>query len=153
MAKVKGQGATEYLVILAVIIIIALVIVSIMGWFPGIALGVTEQQSKAYWRSTAPLAIVDWKFTEDANEAALSIQNMTTEAIEIREITINGIPWDVYDVNLGAGDINRVVRGAEGKACLPDSTYQYNIEISYQTVGGIPAKTQKGLKPLIGKCG
>ena len=48
----KGQGTTEYLIILAVIIVVALVVAGVMGWFPGAATAITEQQSKAYWQAT-----------------------------------------------------------------------------------------------------
>jgi len=54
-----GQGATEYLVLLAVVLIVALVSVALLGFFPGMASDAQETQSKAYWQSASPLALVE----------------------------------------------------------------------------------------------
>ena len=55
----KGQGATEYLVLLAVVLIVALVSVALLGFFPGMASDAQETQSQAYWKGASPVAIVD----------------------------------------------------------------------------------------------
>jgi len=100
---VKGQGTTEYLIILAVIIVIALVVVGVMGWFPGLGTGITEQQSRAYWQSASPLAIKDWKITTTDTDATFTVQNMTTDKINVTEMTVDGTAIDVTDVNVSAG--------------------------------------------------
>jgi hypothetical protein len=55
-----GQGATEYLVLLAVVLIVALVSVALLGFFPGMASDSQRQQSEIYWRSASPIAITEW---------------------------------------------------------------------------------------------
>ncbi len=55
-----GQGATEYLVLLAVVLIVALVSVALLGFFPGMASDAQLTQSKAYWASAQPIAITEW---------------------------------------------------------------------------------------------
>jgi len=55
----KGQGATEYLVLLAVVLIVALVSVALLGFFPGMASDAQLTQSKAYWASEQPIAIIE----------------------------------------------------------------------------------------------
>ena len=57
----KGQGATEYLVLLAVVLIVALVSVALLGFFPGMASDAQITQSQMYWKSASPIAIVDVK--------------------------------------------------------------------------------------------
>jgi hypothetical protein len=52
-----GQGATEYLVLLAIVLIVALVSVALLGFFPGMASDSRIAQSQAYWRSASPIAI------------------------------------------------------------------------------------------------
>jgi len=148
----RGQGTTEYLIILAVIIVIALVVVGVMGWFPGLGTGITEQQSRAYWQSASPVAIKDWKLTSTATEATFSVQNMTTDKITITEITLEGTAIGVQDSNISAGDTNGAVTGATGIACSSGGTYQYDVTISYNVVGGIAGKTQTGQKPIVGTC-
>jgi len=56
---IKAQGATEYLVLLAVVLIVALVSVALLGFFPGMASDSRLAQSKTYWSSTSPVSIVD----------------------------------------------------------------------------------------------
>ena len=148
----KGQGTTEYLIILAVVIVIALVVVGVMGWFPGLGTGITESQSKAYWKSASPIAITDWKITGTAADATFSLQNLTTDKITVTEMTMDGSAIGLMDVNLAAGDTNGSVSGTPGIACSSGSSYQYNVAISYDVVGGISGKTQTGQKPLVGTC-
>jgi hypothetical protein len=58
--KFKAQGSTEYLVLLAVVLIIALVSLALLSFFPGTSLDAKLTQSKMYWSSASPIAIVDW---------------------------------------------------------------------------------------------
>jgi len=55
-----GQGATEYLVLLAVVLIVALVSVALLGFFPGMASDAQITQSQTYWKSAQPIAITEW---------------------------------------------------------------------------------------------
>jgi len=55
----KAQGATEYLVLLAVVLIVALVSVALLGFFPGMASDAQITQSQAYWQSAQPISIVE----------------------------------------------------------------------------------------------
>jgi len=60
MGFLRGQGATEYLVLLAVVLIVALVSVALLGFFPGMAGDSQRVQSETYWRSASPIAITEW---------------------------------------------------------------------------------------------
>ena len=55
----KAQGATEYLVLLAVVLIVALVSVALLGFFPGMASDSQITQSQMYWQSATPISIVE----------------------------------------------------------------------------------------------
>jgi len=59
MGFLKGQGATEYLVLLAIVLIVALVSVALLGFFPGMAQDSKIAQTQAYWRSASPLAVLE----------------------------------------------------------------------------------------------
>jgi len=59
MQLFRAQGATEYLVLLAVVLIVALVSVALLGFFPGMASDAQITQSQMYWRSATPIAIVE----------------------------------------------------------------------------------------------
>ncbi len=58
--QLRAQGATEYLVLLAVVLIVALVSIALLGFFPGMASDAQETQSKTYWSSASPIAITEW---------------------------------------------------------------------------------------------
>ena len=55
----KAQGATEYLVLLAVVLIIALVAIALLGFFPGTANDAQIAESQIYWQSASPVAIIE----------------------------------------------------------------------------------------------
>jgi hypothetical protein len=62
-----GQGATEYLVLLAVVLIIALVAIALLGFFPGLSNDAKYTQNRAYWESQSPIAIVDGVAADEAS--------------------------------------------------------------------------------------
>lgn len=59
MLQFRAQGATEYLVLLAVVLIIALVSIALLGFFPGTAAGTQLTESQIYWSSARPLSIIE----------------------------------------------------------------------------------------------
>ena len=87
----KGQGATEYLVLLAVVLIVALVSVALLGFFPGMASDAQITQSQMYWQSAAPIAIL-----ESGGKALMSSPAITFPYMRLRNtgnypIRITGI--------------------------------------------------------------
>ena len=87
----KGQGATEYLVLLAVVLIVALVSVALLGFFPGMASDAQMTQSKMYWSSASPIAIVEsaaryWSIYPNANIPYLRIRNVGAYPIRITKL-------------------------------------------------------------------
>ena len=150
MVSKKGQGTTEYLILLSVIIVVALVVVGVMGWFPGLGTGITESQSKAYWKSTSPLAITDWD-ADSTNGVSFVVQNMTTDKIELTDILVDGIELDIADANIAAG-ATYTVPVDDSVSCTVEEIYSYDIKINYNVNKGIQNKTLTGNKPLIGTC-
>ena len=149
--NLKGQGTTEYLIILAVVIVIALVVAGVLGFFPGFAAGISEQESKAYWQSTSPLALSDWKVESTAANARFTLRNNTIDKLQVTEITVNGAAIGAVDQNIAAG-ASATISGATGISCTSGSSYQYEVSVAYDVVGGISGKTLRGLKPIIGTC-
>ena len=66
-----GQGATEYLVLLAVVLIVALVSVALLGFFPGMASDAQLTQSQTYWRSASPISIIETNVRLNAANGAV----------------------------------------------------------------------------------
>ena len=85
-----GQGATEYLVLLAVVLIVALVSVALLGFFPGMASDAQITQSKAYWQGASPIAIVESGAASYSNgqysELYLRLRNMGGYPIRLTKL-------------------------------------------------------------------
>ena len=48
------------MVLFAVVLFVGLVAIALLGFFPGTSMEARATQSKAYWSSASPIAIVDW---------------------------------------------------------------------------------------------
>lgn len=173
----KGQGATEYLVLLAVVLIVAMVAISLLGFFPGITTDAQIGQSKAYWSGTArPISIME---TAQSNGAiagsgdpnyrylALTIRNIDAEPRTIDAITLQRGNYSFtyrYDNNvniLGGPQLpfttfpgrpeTLYLRMSTDLNCEPGRTYQYRMSFEYST-DQISGQRQIGQEPLIGMC-
>jgi len=96
-----GQGATEYLVLLAVVLIVALVSVALLGFFPGMASDAQMTQSQAYWQSASPIAITEWaaSYATWATYPYLRIKNNGAYPVRITKILGGG--HYISQVNVG----------------------------------------------------
>ena len=147
----KAQGTTEYLIILAVIIVVALVVAGIMGFFPGLGTGISESQSRAYWQSTTPLAITQYDISEA--DADLVLRNQTTDKIGITDITLDGVSISfVGDVNIVAGGQATVTGTGGAPICTQGDGYQMDVVITYDVVNGLTGAKLTGNKALVGTC-
>ena len=77
-----GQGATEYLVVLGTVLTISLISISLLGGSLEMTAGMNDEQSKAYWQSTSPIAILDW-------EARGYYNNISGNAMDIAEAYVH----------------------------------------------------------------
>ena len=84
----QGQGAIEYLVLLAVVLIVALVSVALLGFFPGMASDAQIMQSQTYWQAASPIAIVE---VVASLHTSYGTYNFTEAFFRIRKIS-NLIP-------------------------------------------------------------
>jgi len=101
-----GQGATEYLVLLAVVLIVALVSVALLGFFPGMAGDAKITQSQAYWQGASPIQITEfgaWKRTSGSGQTSpyLRVRNAGAYPIRITKVWGNGA-WASYVHNTTA---------------------------------------------------
>jgi len=156
MGIFRGQGATEYLVLLAVVLIVALVSVALLGFFPGMASDAKITQSQSYWRGQAkPFAILDMSLTSTA--ATLSVQNVEATGpyvIAINGILIAGNGTNSTTQSFAAGEVKTIVLAGSWGACsTPGTIYDFNATIAY-TAPNMPANTGKqfSAKNLVGKC-
>ena len=151
MGIFKGQGATEYLVLLAVVLIVALVSVALLGFFPGMAADARITQSQSYWRGQArPFAILENSCS--AATCNLVLQNM--EANGPYTITASGLGVGTCTANTTAATFAAGETKTIGMAGCTSGTsgavYDLNVTISYTTPNSVTSK-QYGTKNMIGK--
>ncbi|MEM3362440.1 MAG: hypothetical protein QXV83_00200 [Candidatus Anstonellaceae archaeon] len=158
MAFKKGQGATEYLVLLAVVLIVAMVAIALLGFFPGMASDAKITQSDAYWRGQAtPFAVAEHARSSSDQNLILVLENNAGEQKQLTNITISGSGISMtYNTTtserfFSAGERKKITVNL-GSNCTAGTTYEYNLVFTYTNPDGSITKKQFGEKPLVGKC-
>ena len=163
-----GQGATEYLILLAVVLIVALASIALLGFFPGMSADTQLAESKAYWSGAArPFQVLDAASTYGlcGNAAAggyvLSMQNTEISTLTITNISVDGSSGFCISgaaapnapVSLGPGERKAlsVITSASASPCTEGKVAQMNLNITYST-GYLPNKVQSGTKKLALRC-
>ena len=156
-ASPKGQGATEYLVLLAVVLIVAMVAIALLGFFPGLSYDAKKSESDAAWRGMRPFQVQ--QHTQPANgNLTMVVTNVDSNQLKLTNIAVAGGGY--------AGNYNTTTYIAGGQSatiamnwtltgtCASGTVYEYGINFSYDGTGDNPVANQKetGSKPIIGKC-
>jgi hypothetical protein len=160
MSVIKGQGATEYLVLLAVVLIVAMVAIALLGFFPGITSGAKKSESDTYWRGqTRPFSILE--HTQNASTLYLSVQNNEVEVEEMTNISISGsgmtghldVAGGLEDRFFSAGEKKLMEVNMSG-SCVSGNIYEYYVNFTYDSGGNarMPNQRQIGAKTLMGTC-
>jgi len=151
-----GQGATEYLVLLAVVPVVALVSVALLGFFPGMASDARITQSQSYWREARPFAIIERDIPAPGTGGTLVIQNMdangyvlTNISLADTQLTMN--PPAPYFVAGGTNFISFTSAAIGGSNGTSGAVYDFNVTITYNSSNGITGAKEYGTKNLIGK--
>jgi len=145
----RGQGSTEYLVLLAVALIIALVVIGLLGWFPGLAGGARETQSKTYWKGGIPFGILEYKL--NGTSASFAVRNNEDAKLTLTDIELDGSSLAVTDTDFRGGE-EKLVTGTLPASCgSAGEAFEYNVTIIYNS-RSISGLKEIGEKPLIGKC-
>lgn len=102
----RAQGATEYLVLIAVVLIVALVSVALLGFFPGMASDTQVTQSKTYWQGASPIAIVEWRAVYYAGDTHPYFRVKNSGAYPIRITKMLGANQSISMYYNGSGNLN-----------------------------------------------
>ena len=93
--KKIGQTATEYMVVLAIVIILSLIVAMILGQFPGLGSPAKMRGSSAFWQS-ADVGIMHFSISYDSgnDDVVIVMRNNHNYLIRVSEIIIDGINQD-----------------------------------------------------------
>jgi len=159
--KSRGQGATEYLVVLGAVLLVAIVGVTTLNQASGAAT-LKEQQSTTYWKSATPFGIIAYVLNENA--LSITLSNNLNEKIKLTSIkvTYNGVNYTIYSENrvFAAGEQAEITNiDLRFSAANPCNTLQTGSPFEFtQVIFGYDKQSitgffQTGDKPLVGKCG
>jgi hypothetical protein len=145
----RGQGSTEYLVLLAVALIVALVAIALLGWFPGVSGDTRESQSRSYWSGAQPFSILEYK--ANSTSLVLTMRNERSEKLTLQDMTVDGADVAVAVTEFKGGEEKTVTVTLPATCGTVGDLFEYDLTIEYDT-STIPGIIQTGARPLIGKC-
>ena len=156
----RGQGATEYLVILGAVLLVALVIVSLLGWFPSLGGATKEQQSKAYWTSASPFAITTYKVANTT--ITFSVSNRLADKVNLTAVEVqDGFGGTQVimtpDQYFSAGE-EAVITGTVSNSSNPcylkavGTSFEFKVVAFTYNQGAITGIRQQGAQSLVGRC-
>ena len=143
----KAQGATEYLIVLAVVIIIGLIVIGVMRNVPASGASASIRASKAYWES-ADIGITD--YAVDGTGLTLFVRNNFARNIKITDIKFDDVSVYTTDETLKAGEILQLTSTSE--TCTAGRQYLYDVKITYTDLITNSEYTFVGATPLTGTC-
>jgi hypothetical protein len=146
--KQKAQASTEYLVILAVVIVVAVVVASLMGDFLNLSGETSEKSSKIYWER-ADIGLMDWLMSANGQDVIVVRNNLEYD-LEIINITINDVEQSI-NLTLMPGD-EKTIRD-DWVECEKGSGYAYYVTFLYDNIQfNLTGKTFTGNKRIGGDC-
>jgi hypothetical protein len=151
----RGQGATEYLVLLAIVLVICLVSVSLLNFFPGFSYEATKSESDYYWKTAKPFQIIGHNQQPGTSILNLVIVNGQSEQLYLTGIEVNGTGASGEDntsTYLSGGETRKVNITLTKDVCVDGGKYEYDILLVYQSADGALIYTQYGEKRLVGQC-
>ncbi len=154
----KAQAATEYLVILAVVIIIALIVIGVMGGIPQLGTSGKSRVSESYWASQ--LISLESYAIDRAGFYSLLLKNNNKKIIFLQRIQIGDASYpsvggsmsipiatgETFKITYRGGPITGICVGgppfcqigaiAVTNRCNTGQSYSYNLSITYQDEAG-----------------
>ncbi len=122
----KAQGATEYLIILAVVVVIALILIGVLGGIPGIGGGAGGRTSSAYW-GAQDIAISQAAVSAAGNDQVV-LKNNLKSSVYVNYTWVNGVNVATGQ-SLGPGGAVTLT-GAIG-SCTSGQAYSFPVNITY----------------------
>ena len=125
----KAQGATEYMIVLAVVIIIALLVIIVMRGIPGIGKTGAERSSAAFWE-TATIGFM--AYAVDSSGITMNIRNNYKNTITITKIELDDESLTTsppLPETLAAGEEKTFT--SDDVTCSAGNSYSYDVEVEY----------------------
>lgn len=151
----RGQATLEYLSILGVTIIIAMIVTGlVVQILSDESSTLPEKQSSERWKNASPWAIVD--YSRNANIMQIILRNTTSETLLLMGVTLTPTDTNSFESSVSAGAlVLRTFTITDPKyLCNEGDRYiltKENISIDYNA-SSLPQKTEYGISDIIGHC-
>jgi len=151
----SGQTSVEYLVLLAIAIVIAVVAVGVLSGFIKIGTATTYKKKGAiYWKSSE-IGIMDWEiFSTSATQfSTIVLQNNKEYQIKVNWVSVDGgITTYPIDITLLPGDVYKYEATAPFN-CSRGGSYSYTVTFQFENKEhGVLNKQFTGIEKLAGSC-
>jgi hypothetical protein len=148
----KGQGAAEYVILLAMVLIVGLIAIILIGGFAEVGGEGMDSESKTYWNGPVrPFSIVQW--AQQNNTLYMEVKNKETARLVLTNISVGN-----SSANLGAGwsfgpGAAKTITVSDLPQCdqISYDIYAYDVTFTYNTED-ITGTKQIGSKKIAGKC-
>jgi len=148
----RGQAAIEYLIILAVVVIIALIVIGVIGGFPGMTRGVSERDSAAYWAG-ADVGITRYYISKTAAATQLIIRNNRLFQINLTNISFDAANTINYTTGILISPGSAVSVNMTDAACSnAGDSISKAVVVTYKDATYGATYVFTGEKPLVGTC-
>ena len=151
----KGQTSVEYLVLLAIAIVIAVVAVGVLSGFIKIGTATTyKKKGLVYWKS-ADIGIMDWEIyqTSTTQNSTLVLQNNKEYQIQLDWVSVDaGTTTHDISQTLLPGDTYNLV-GETPFNCTSGGSYSYDVTFQFDNLEHTVLNKQfTGVEKMAGTC-
>jgi uncharacterized protein (UPF0333 family) len=151
----RGQTSVEYLVLLAIAIVIAVVAVGVLSGFIKIGTATTyKKKGSIYWKSSE-IGIMDWEIfgTSASQNSTIVLQNNKEYQITVDWLSVDGGSHTTpLGITLLPGDVYRW-EGTDPFDCTRGGSYSYTVTFQYQNKEhNVRGKQFTGIEKLAGAC-
>ena len=151
----KGQTSVEYLVLLAIAIVIAVVAVGVLSGFIKIGTATTyKKKGLVYWKS-ADIGVMDWEIyaTSASQNSTLVVQNNKEYQIQLDWVSTNAgaTTYDISQTLLPGDTYNW--QGTAPFNCTGGGSYSYDVTFQFDNLEhAVYDKQFTGVEKMAGTC-
>ncbi|VVB57518.1 Uncharacterised protein [uncultured archaeon] len=149
----RAQASTEYLIVLALVLTLALVVLGAFGIFPSFSFSAQTGDSARYWATSAsPFLVPDFKQTGSSLSVVLSNSAPVSLILSSASLKIRDTPYSTsttLPLTLPPGGRARL--DFTTQSCSGRQVLGYDVNFTYQA-GSVSGLYERGAKPLYVQC-
>lgn len=149
--KQKAQTATEYLVILAIVVVIALIVIGILGGSIGTGASVSQNINTLGFNTESPIAITSGVVSASGNDS-ITVRNLGAQPLTITSLNINTVEIlpGLSRVLPPGAETTLVSNSTEFTTCAQGDSFSLTIVMNYTMNNNNFQMTYPN--PLTGQC-